>query len=290
MKSLLLLALRWVAAVTDPTEIGVEGAMRVMNLNRTIRYSRYATAAYCRGPLLENFECQSCTGVRARFIASFSSFAFDTSGYIAVDERDKRIVLAFKGTGGLRNQLGDITALLISFAESPTEGALVHSGFKFAMESMAVKFLPILKELYAQREYANYTLALAGHSLGGSIASLAAVKVHANLALPWTQMELYTYGQPRSANVVFNKWFSEQPIGSARVVYAADIVPHLMPISLGYYSHHHNEVWLTTNGTIVPCRKSVLEDRDCSYAVPFKSLSIRNHNLYFGIVMGKNSC
>ncbi|KAJ9069314.1 hypothetical protein DSO57_1012935 [Entomophthora muscae] len=290
MRSFIFLALAYVLASPNPTLIQVAGRMRPMNINRTAKYSRYATAAYCKGPLLENFECKSCKGIKARFMASFGSSRLDTSGYIAVDDRDKRIVMAFRGTGGLRNQLSDIAAMLVPFLESPVEGSLVHGGFKYAMDSMATKFLPILADLFAQREYSNYTLALTGHSLGGSIASLAAVRVHTSLELPWTRMELYTYGQPRTSNVIFSKWLSQQPIGSARVVQDNDIVPHLMPVALSYYAHHHNEVWIDSNGTVLPCKRDVLEDRNCSYSVPVRKLALVSHNLYFQNIMGIKSC
>ncbi|KAJ9078995.1 hypothetical protein DSO57_1001208 [Entomophthora muscae] len=177
-----LVALGTVAATLSPTLVPVAGAMRALDPTRTLMYTRYAAAAYCKGALVENFECKSCTGLTGRFITSFGNSLLDTSGYVAVDETDKRIILVFRGTSGLINKLTDVTAIPVPILGGPL-GSLVHSGFKVAIKSMASSFLPVIKTLLVSPPYADYRVAVVGHSMGGAIASLATVKLNHSLGL-----------------------------------------------------------------------------------------------------------
>ncbi|KAJ9069236.1 hypothetical protein DSO57_1020559 [Entomophthora muscae] len=260
-------------------------AMSQLDLDRTHQYTHYAAAAYCPGT---DFECKSCTGVDGRYVNTLNSELLDTSGYIAVDESDKRIVLAFRGTRDIENDITDLSFLLTAMLGTPF-GALVHVGFKAAMESLAPTFLPSIKELVSRHEYADYSVAVVGHSLGGAIASLATVKLHYSLGMAWEKMELYTYGQPRTGNVVFAKWLSQQPLGSSRVVHRNDVIPHLAFGLLGSYVHHQNEVWLREEAVVL-CNPGVLEDPNCSYSIPIAQLSLADHLVYFNITLGIYGC
>lgn len=286
-----LVILGAVAGTLSPTLVSVAGEMQPLDWVRTRRYTRYAAAAYCSGALLENFECRSCTGMGGRYLTSMGNSFLDTSGYIAVDESDRRIVVAFRGTRGAVNTLIDVFAVPVPVLGGPL-GSLVHAGFNAAMESMATSFLPAIRSLLAQPEYAGYTVAVVGHSLGGAIASLAAVKLHTGLGVAWERMELYTYGQPRVGNFVFAKWLSQQPIGSSRVVHHNDPVPHLAPGALSLYAHHQNEMWIRGKDSLatIRCRNDTLEDAGCSHSVPLGQLDAEDHTSYFQITVGRDAC
>ncbi len=51
-------------------------------------------------------------------------------------------------------------------------------------------------------------LFIAGHSLGGALATLCAVDVRARLAAP--DVRLFTFGSPRVGNAVFAAWVEQQ--------------------------------------------------------------------------------
>ncbi|KAI0244161.1 hypothetical protein L0F63_000735, partial [Massospora cicadina] len=273
----------------SPTLVQVNGSMQSLDTSHILHYNLFAGLAYCKGERLVKFQCQSCSGLRSKFVAAFSSSQTDNSGYVAVDEPNHRIVLAFRGTSGIRNAAQDILAVPVPF-DIPALGATVHAGFKLAMESLEQKFLQILSSVIANRRYSNYKLVVVGHSLGGAIASLAAIRIHFRLGIPWSRMELYTYGQPRTGNVIFARWFSQQPIGSSRVVYNNDIVPHFSPGALGVYAHHLNEVWIKPSNRIIRCATDVLEDSKCSYSVPLTQLSSQDHLMYYPITSGGEVC
>lgn len=66
----------------------------------------------------------------------------------------------------------------------------VHSGFQFAYNVVADT---VLKHAKAQSaRYPSYRIVVTGHSLGGAVASIAALSIKA--ALPNIPLQLYTFG------------------------------------------------------------------------------------------------
>lgn len=70
------------------------------------------------------------------------------------------------------------------------DDAKVHSGFLHAFNSVASDVLRTVQSEFSA--HPNYRLVITGHSLGGSLASLAAISVRA--AHPEASILLYTYG------------------------------------------------------------------------------------------------
>ena len=105
----------------------------------------------------------------------------------------------------------------------------VHTGFY----QSAYVLLPLVKQrlsaLFAARP--NSLLALAGHSLGGALAQLAAFDLDKNYK---KVNAVYTYGSPRVGNVYFWYYYSTR-IYNYRVVNYADIVAHVPSRSNGFY-------------------------------------------------------
>lgn len=112
----------------------------------------------------------------------------DTQGVVAAD--DDTVVIAFRGTEMQKwaDALTDLSALLV-----PGYGGRVHQGFKQAFEGITDEMEPLLKD------HAHKKFYLTGHSLGGALATLAAVKLH-----PKHKVEaVYTFGQPAVGDQAF---------------------------------------------------------------------------------------
>lgn len=77
--------------------------------------------------------------------------------------------------------------------------AYVHTGFLFAYNVVANDVLSIVKGQVAA--YPGYTVVVTGHSLGGSVASIASLSIRA--ALPSVPIKLYTYGKCHSCFLSF---------------------------------------------------------------------------------------
>ncbi len=66
-------------------------------------------------------------------------------------------------------------------------------------------------------ENPNYKIVLTGHSLGGAMSRLTTFFILYLKQFPGTQLELYTYGEPRSGNKGFADFMNAQNITTARV-------------------------------------------------------------------------
>lgn len=263
----------------------IENHMVQPNILELKEGMKYASIAVCSEEQLKSWSCVQCKEVpNTKFIEYYDNEKLGTSGYLAIDENDKVIILSFRGTKNLRNKLQNIFLSLIRFKTvQEDKGVYVHSGFLLAMESLSKKFLVGIKKLREVEEYKDYPIRIVGHSLGGSIASLAAIKIHFTLNIPFDKIELFTYGQPRTGNYIFAKWYNRQPIKSARVVNEFDMVPHTLTSAVLGFAHHGLELVVSKDGKTKFCNATVLEDSNCTYSVKKKDLKYLYHTEYFGV-------
>ncbi|VDM74937.1 unnamed protein product [Strongylus vulgaris] len=142
-----------------------------------------------------------------------------------------------------------------------------------------------------------------GHSLGGSLASLAASYIVASGMVKWTKMKVVTFGQPRTGDYSYAISHNAQLGYSYRVVHWRDIVPHLPNVG---YNHHRREVHYTSemlpdHFTIcegyncfdqrIPsfCANNIIsgnEEKKCSNGLLFPT-SYDDHTHYFGKYVSK---
>ena len=72
----------------------------------------------------------------------------------------------------------------------------MHAGFLTSYNSVARTVVNSVRDQLNQ--HAGYKVVTVGHSLGGALASLAAVALKANF--PDVPLRVYTYGQPRTGD------------------------------------------------------------------------------------------
>lgn len=139
--------------------------------------------------------------------------------------------------------------------------AKVHTGFLEAYNHVAAEVISVVKsQLASNPSYSvvvtgksncdswfsleRCTYSCEGHSLGGALASLAAVSLKS--AVPSAKLKLYTYGQPRVGNAAFAS-LVESRLGIAnifRAVHTYDGVPTFLLKSLGYvHLCVHDPLW-----------------------------------------------
>ncbi|KAL8754080.1 MAG: hypothetical protein Q9184_005230 [Pyrenodesmia sp. 2 TL-2023] len=221
-------------------------------LNTFKLVSQYAAAAYC--PINNDSNdtlllCKSgnCPLVEAAGAVTLSEFEdtphFDDTGYIAVDDANKIIVLAIRGSISKQNWQADWDMFRtdIDFCD----GCRVHRGFKNSWGEIKTAVVDNMRK--ATELHPDYRIVVTGHSLGGAVATLAAgdlrrVDDHFRAAT-----ELYTFGSPRVSNDDAATWLSEQSHLSWRITYQDDLVPRLPPRLLGYH-HTLPEYWISSHG------------------------------------------
>lgn len=142
-------------------------------------YAEYSASTYCNsdnaaGTLVVCEDgCPQVMANGATVVGSLpNTTVFEMEGYVAVDSVRKEVVVAFRGSSGLRNWIADLTFLQVPC--NYTTGCAVHSGFKIAWESIREYTLDFIKAAFA--EYPGYTLVVTGHSLGGAVGTLAAIE------------------------------------------------------------------------------------------------------------------
>jgi hypothetical protein len=154
----------------------------------------------------------------------------ETQAYLAA--RKDMAVLAFRGT---ENKEEDIrTDLKIRFYQK--RGADVHSGFMSAYKSIEVQIE------HALRSIGGLPLYITGHSLGGALATIAALKLERDQLAA-----CYTFGSPRVGQDEFD---GEIKTPVYRVVNSNDLVTWVPLMSSGY-QHVGDLKYLTSNGDLI---------------------------------------
>lgn len=108
---------------------------------------------------------------------------------------DRGIVLAFRGTVDFYGWCTDLNFRLSPLDEHGKEK--IHKGFNDALDSGWAK---IAAEISALSEDKSLPIWVTGHSLGGALATLAAVRLKSD---GFTMAPLYTYGAPPVGNHEF---------------------------------------------------------------------------------------
>jgi len=189
---------------------------------------------------------------------TFSSLACDLCpdnrcfGFTAYSVTQQSIVVVFRGTA-------ENTQLVLEGLKSLTPIIPWHTGgkvmpyFNTAFSSLRSAVSDQITKL--RRDFPSYKIYVTGHSLGGAMASLAALTLKSQFGISVT---LYTFGQPRVGDYVFAKNFDKNIPDAWRVVHNLDPVPHLPPCQKTYNNgvfvcnpcpglvndyHHGTEVW-----------------------------------------------
>ena len=164
-------------------------------------------------------------------------------------------------------------------------------------------FLELEKEIWKSvqqvvgySEYSNYTVTFTGYSLGGAVATLAALKTIAQNFRTSSQIELITFGEPRIGTLVFANSVDREIPHKFRITHGGDPVVHLPPcINLGNSScsinhpnapsHHGTEIFYNNDmryeSTFIRCTAKD-EDERCSNS-RYQTQKFRDHEYYFQV-------
>lgn len=143
------------------------------------------------------------------------------------------VILAFRGTlppvpitiPSFLDWMNDLMADPISVPGIP---GMVHQGF---WDALSLLWEPVLAEVKKQMSANgnNLPFYISGHSKGGAMASLAAMRCHALEGVETTAV--YTYASPLTGDLDFATAYNAA-IVDTRYEYTDDIVPHLPPTPL----------------------------------------------------------
>ncbi|GMR48655.1 hypothetical protein PMAYCL1PPCAC_18850, partial [Pristionchus mayeri] len=78
----------------------------------------------------------------------------------------------------------------------------------------------IVEKYLKDKRYANYSVSVTGHSLGGALASIAALRIVYMGFRPSEGVRLYTFGEPRVGDVHFARLLDRLIPESFRIVHS----------------------------------------------------------------------
>jgi hypothetical protein len=132
----------------------------------------------------------------------------------------------FAGTDPLK-----IEDWFTDFKLAPTPDAL-HEGFAKAVDNAMVEIMPLIKN----RGTAEQPLFFTGHSMGGALAEIAALRALEEEHIRATA--IYTFGGPRAGGRdFFNRYTPDLGERTFRLVHGDDIVASVPPSLLGIFRH-----------------------------------------------------
>lgn len=165
----------------------------------------------------------------------------DTQGFVVADAAGNRFV-SFRGSQETRDFVQTDVSFCLKDAVGSQPGVRVHAGFRSAVESVWPQAQAAL--LRAQRAPGRGTTGetfFVGHSLGGALAQVAALRAAEAGAIDPKRVQLHTVGSPRVGNEAFMKRFNALFPRAWRAVNwndahvdSRDAVAGLPPRSFGY--------------------------------------------------------
>lgn len=171
-----------------------------------------------------------------KLLARFENKGTDTQGMFGEINKDT-FVIAFRGSEetGVADWITDlkISQQVFPYKESKNDKIRVHYGFIEAYQSVRDAVLKGAKETPLKK------IICTGHSLGGALATLAALDIKFNC--PDKEVSCYTYGSPKVGNKDFVESYNKRVPNTFRFVNGVDAVPQIPPIA---YEHVGKELKL----------------------------------------------
>jgi len=276
MKSLLLISL-FLVTITESRSVLADTVDKADEFaTRSRRYLLSSWSAGCPEAELRNWTCYWCVFPGAPKVTVTHYFngeenqIFGFGGYT-----QDHIVFSFRGTRGVANILQDLKYFQAAPFHNEIPDAMVHQGFLEAYMSLRDSIISAAGEL--SKRFPKLPLLVTGHSLGGAIATLAAVDFALNKTVT-NEVLLWTYGSPRVGNDAFADFIDSKYVNATRVTYKRDPIPHLPPKVVNY-QHHNTEYWFQSASSYQRCPET--EDPNCIDSVWLSSPW--DHGQYLGI-------
>ncbi|KAI9251348.1 catalysis At the Interface: the anatomy of A conformational change in A triglyceride lipase [Phascolomyces articulosus] len=242
-------------------------------------YSSLSADVYCSSVINnKKFDCPYCDKAKhLKVVDAFTTTTYDTNALIARGDAEKTIYIVFRGSQSVRNWVADFTAVPVNYHNVPR--AKVHLGFLQSYREVEKQLVAtVSRQLQA---HPGYTVAVDGHSLGGSVALLCALDLYEKGV---KNIKLYTQGQPRVGNKAFAEYVTKTGIPYKRVVHENDPVPHFPNNNIVFEFYHAGEEFWDTHNLVVVCPNG-LESKYCSSSL-IVGLNPLDHVFYFGMSTG----
>lgn len=215
--------------------VGCAAAAPSYNASVARTLALYASATQCNASALAAWDCPACLAANAAFEVSRIVYDAPTDSLAVVgwDAALPAVLVVFRATmtASLVDWLEDFALWQTGFAGAPgcPAGAAcaVHAGFDAVFGALSGEVLAAAAA--AAGAHPGAGVLVAGHSLGGALATLGGGALAASGAAPVEGV--YTFGSPRVGNAAFALHYYDALLGNVtwRVTHALDAVPQFPP-------------------------------------------------------------
>ncbi|MDX2228084.1 MAG: lipase family protein [Leptolyngbyaceae cyanobacterium bins.349] len=153
---------------------------------------------------------------------------------------DTHNLIVFRGTSNPKEWIANLQARQSDYVQGGVTRGRVHTGFLRLSEQLTTQVRSVVNQL-------NPALPclIAGHSLGGALATLTTADLAQTNAVLRPQLRLYTYAAPRVGDTGFVQFLSAIAPNNFRVINLADMVPMVPPAGLGDQQYRHaGQEWI----------------------------------------------
>lgn len=170
-------------------------------------------------------------------------------GYCRIFWNTSDVVIAFRGTRELVDWwISNFKAIPVNLRDCDDSNSVkVHRGFQKTLDygdkTTELRSLDAVFEHLEENELLDRRITITGHSLGGALAKIFALKLRAR----WPEhtarnlFKIVSFGSPAAGLKSYYNYFSNLHQITVRVVNKSDIVPFTPPF---FYYHVGKELWL----------------------------------------------
>lgn len=241
---------------------------------------------------LANWTCGlPCSKASLRNVTVASDAKLSTLALTARASDDECIIV-FRGSKDVWNTLEDLDFFPTDLAGC--QNCKVHSGFLKDWRSLE----PGVRDALDALGCGAGTVAVVGHSLGASMAALAAYELSASAGgastATYALSRVYAYAQPRTGNAAWAAAFGARMtslgVPHFRVVLYRDLVPHLPLDNMFFegWTHTAPEVYYNRTGTGAGSHVTCTDVRDKTCSAQWSAL--QGHPCDHCSYLGMNPC
>lgn len=147
----------------------------------------------------------------------------------ACAHQGRRLFIVFRGTLGPAEKITNWMATRRDAVFDDLAGGGVHRGFHRCYASTREAIMKFIRD----ETDAATTIRIVGYSLGGALASLAAMDI-ATYGLPYRALEVFTFASPLVGSRKWARHYERQRLRSWRIANERDLVAKVPPPLFGY--------------------------------------------------------